>query len=156
MKQVDPSAHSIIFLGIALQLFEHSRDAVWDFLVWKSIIYSLRIHWRLSTISKTSSKIVWSNAFWYVKVYIFWNCIQYTIHWDKTQMLNIFPSVKRNYTKNALFFLSRAATHHSFALIYDSYMSWSTKFVSLKLCVEFSIFDFVSFSLKFIFLFNKV
>ena len=35
-------------------------------------------------------------------------------------------------------------------------MSWSTKFVSLKLCVEFSIFDSVSFLLKFIFLFNKM
>ena len=25
--------------------------------------------------------------FIYVKVYIFWKYIQYTIHWDKTQML---------------------------------------------------------------------
>ena len=28
-------------------------------------------------------------------------------------------------------------------LICDSYMSWNTKFVSLKLCAEFSIFDSV-------------
>ena len=41
-------------------------------------------------------------------------------------------------------------------LICDSYMSWSKKFVSLKLCVRFSIFDSVSFSLKFIFLNNKM
>ena len=34
-------------------------------------------------------------------------------------------------------------------------MSWSTKFDSLKLCVGFSILDFASFLLKFIFLFNK-
>ena len=41
-------------------------------------------------------------------------------------------------------------------LICDSYMSWSTRFISLKLCVGFSIFDSVSFLLKFIFLFNKM
>ena len=75
---------------------------------------SLRIHWRLSMILKTSNKSVWSNVFWYVKVCIFWKCIQYTIHWDKTQMLKKFPSDKINGTKNALFFLSRAPTHHSF------------------------------------------
>ena len=73
----------------------------------------LRIHWRLSTILKTSNKSVWSNVFWYVKVCIFWKCIQYTIHWDKTQMLKKFPSDKINGTKNALFFLSRAPTHQS-------------------------------------------
>ena len=50
---------------------------------------------------------------WYVKVCILLNCIQYTIHWDKTQILQIFPTDKINGTKNALFF-SRAPTHHSF------------------------------------------
>ena len=42
--------------------------------------FSLRIHWRLSTILKTSNKIVWSNAFWYVKAYIFCKFIQYSTH----------------------------------------------------------------------------
>ena len=41
-------------------------------------------------------------------------------------------------------------------LICGSYMSWSTRLISLKLCVGFSIFDSVSFLLKFIFLFNKM
>ena len=41
-------------------------------------------------------------------------------------------------------------------LICDSYMSWNTRFVSLKLCVGFSIFDAVSFLLKFIFLLDKM
>ena len=41
-------------------------------------------------------------------------------------------------------------------LICASYMSWSTRFVSLKLCVGFSIFDFAWFLLKFIFLFSKM
>ena len=74
----------------------------------------LRIHWRLSTILETSNKSAWSNVSWYVKVCIFWNCIQYIIHWDKTQILKKFPSEKINVTKNALFFLSRAPTHHIF------------------------------------------
>ena len=41
-------------------------------------------------------------------------------------------------------------------LLCDSYMSWSARFISLKLCVGFFIFDSVSFSLKFIYLFNKM
>ena len=93
-----------------------------------SLAKSLQIHWRLSTILETSNKSVWSNVFWYVKVCIFWKCIQYTIHWDKTQMLKKFPSDKINGTKNALFFLSRAPTHHSFTFnLRFLYISWSTK-----------------------------
>ena len=83
-------------------------------VLWYVFPYLWRIHWRLSTIFKRSSKIVWSNVFWYVKVCIFWKCIQYTIHWAKTQMWKNFPSEKINSTKNSLFFLSPAATHHSF------------------------------------------
>ena len=41
------------------------------------------------------------------------------------------------------------------AVIWDSYMSWSTRFVSVKLDVGFPIFNSVLFLLKFIFLFNK-
>ena len=89
-----------------------------------------------------------------VKVYILWKFIHCTIHWNKPQMLKI-PLNKINVTKNALLFLLRALNHHSFTLIWDSYMSWSTRFVSLKVCVGFSIFYSVSFLLKFIFLFNK-
>ena len=47
-------------------------------------------------------KSVSSNVFWYVKVCsIFWKCVQYTIHWHKTNMF--FPSDKINGTKDALF-----------------------------------------------------
>ena len=74
--------------------------------------WALRTLWKLLTILKTSNKSVWSNIFLYVKVYIFCKCIQYTIHWDKTQMLK--KTSKINGTKNALFFLSRAQTHHTF------------------------------------------
>ena len=76
-------------------------------------LYWLSVHWRLSILI-TSKKSVWSNVFWYVKVYIFWKCIQYTIHWAESQMLKKFLLDKINGTKNALFFLWRAPTHHSF------------------------------------------
>ena len=38
-----------------------------------------------------------------VKVYIFYMFIQYSIHWDKIQMLQKVPLDKINITKNALF-----------------------------------------------------
>ena len=62
-------------------------------------------------------------------------------------MLKKTPSDKINDTKYALFFLSRAPTHHSF--------TFNLRF-SLRLFVGFLIFDSVSFLLKFIFLFNKM
>ena len=40
-------------------------------------------------------------------------------------------------------------------LIHNSYMSWSTRFVSLKVCVAFFIFYSVLLSLKFIFCSTK-
>ena len=63
---------------------------------------------------KNKQKCVWSNVFWYVKVCILWKCIQYSIHWDKAQMLKQLPLEKLNRTKNDFFFLLRAPTHHSF------------------------------------------
>ena len=83
---------------------------------------------------KTSSKIVWSNIFWYVKVFIFWKFIQYTI-----------PSDKVNSTKNTLFFFRELQLVTVLLLIRNSYMSWSTRFISLKVCVGFR------FSIPFLF-----
>ena len=97
-------------------------------------VFFLRIHWRLLTILKTSNKSVWSNVFRYVKVCMFWKCIQYTL----------------------LFFFRELQLIMVLLLISDSYMSWSARFVSLKLCAGFSIFDSVLLLLKFIFLFNKM
>ena len=47
--------------------------------------------------------------FLYVNVY----SIQYTMHWEKTQILKNLPSDKICRTKNTLFFLSWAPTYHS-------------------------------------------
>ena len=119
------------------------------------ITFKLKIHWRLSTIIKTSSKIVWRNAFWYVKICICWMCIQYTIHWDKTKILKKFSCETTNDTKNVLFFCSRAPTHHSFTFNLRFSNEPNYKVCLLK-NVWISIFDSVSFLLKFIFLFTKI
>ena len=80
-----------------------------------------------------------------------------SIHRDKAHMLKNFPSDKINDTKNTLsFFFRELQLITVLLLICDSYMSWSTRFVPLKLCVEFSVFHSVSFLLKFIFLFHKM
>ena len=101
-------------------------------------------------------KIVWSNVFLYVKVCIFWKCIQYTTPWDKTQMLKKSPSDKTNGTKDVLFFSFSISNSSVLLLICDSYISWNARFVSLKLCVGVSTSTSVSFLLQFIFLFNKM
>ena len=118
---------------------------------------SLWIHWRLSATLKTSNKNVWSNVFWYVKVWIFWKCIQYTIHCAETNVKKI-PFGQNNRCKKCplFFFLFRELQLiTALFLLCDSYMRWSTRFVSLKLFVEFSILDSASFLLKLIFFSTK-
>ena len=68
---------------------------------------SLRIYWRLLMILKTSNKSVWRNDFWYLKVCIFWKCIRYTIHWDKTQMLKNLFRTKYTVPKIPWFFIRK-------------------------------------------------
>ena len=70
---------------------------------------------------KNKQKSVWSNDFWYGKVCIFWNCIQYTIYWNKTQMLKkiLFGQVK--WFKKRPFFSSSSSNLS--VLNCDSYIS---------------------------------
>ena len=89
---------------------------------------------------KNNKKFVWSNVFWYPKACIFWKCIQYTIHWDKMQMLKKISFGQNKRYKKCPLFPSRTTTHHIFTFNFYSFMRWSTRFVSLKLCVRFSIF----------------
>ena len=132
---------------------------------------ALKTNWRLSTILKTSIESVWSNAFSYVPVCIFSKCesvytipwihntvyIQYTIHWDKTQILKNLSSDKINGTKNIIFFLLRAPAHHSFTfnLRFSHELKHKVR-LSKTVCVGFSIFKFIWFLLKFIFLLSKM
>ena len=82
----------------------HTGKAIWyisvlfeEFLLHKEINYSIKDTLKAFNGFKNKQKNVWSNVFWYVKVYIFWICIQYIeIRWDKTQMLkNSFGQNKR-------------------------------------------------------------
>ena len=97
-----------------------------------------------------------SNDFWYVKVCIFWKCIQYTIHWDKSQMLKKISCDKMNDTKNALFFLSQAPTHHSFTFNLRILYELKHAVRLSKTACGISHFQFRFVFIKFIFLFNKM
>ena len=81
---------------------------------WSNVI--LRSTLKVLDNFKNKRKSVRNNAFWYVNVCIFWKCIQYTIHWNKTQILRKIPLDKIDGTKNALFLLFWAPTHHSFTI----------------------------------------
>ena len=105
---------------------------------------------------KNNQKGVKSNIFWYRKVCISWMYIQYTIDWGKSKTLKKVPSDKINGTKIASFFFREFQLITVLLLICNSYINWSTRFASLKLCIGFSIFHCVSFLLRFIFLFNKM
>ena len=70
-------------------------------------------------------------------------------------MFKKLSSDKINGTKNALLFLSRAPTHHSFTFNLR-FLHELKHNVRLSKTVGFSIFHFVSFLLKLIFLFNKM
>ena len=105
---------------------------------------------------KNKCKVARSNVFWYVKVSLFWKFIQYTIHWNKTQMLKKFLRKKQTEQKMPSFFFRELQLITVSLLICNFYMSWSTRFVSLKQWVGFLIFDFVSFLLMITFLFNKM
>ena len=97
-------------------------------------IYILRDTLKAFDNFKKSNKSVWSNIFWHGKVCMYWKCIQYTIHWNKTKMFKKFPSGKINGTKNALFFVSWAEE--------NIYIDMSARGMDL-LCVALLIFWFI-------------
>ena len=70
-------------------------------------------------------------------------------------MLKKLPSHKINVEKNAYFFLWWAPTHYNFTFNLQFLHELKHIFFSLKLSGGFSIFNPVSFLLKFILLFNK-
>ena len=90
-------------------------------LSWKilDLCYFIIVNTHFLSVPAWLLRSVWGNFFWYVKVYIFWKFIQYTMHYDKTQMLKTFFSffsffVTINVTNMHFFFLSPAPTDHGF------------------------------------------
>ena len=116
---------------------------------------TLRIHWGLLEILEISNKSVQSNVFWYAKVYIFWKCIQYTIHSDKTQISKNSLRTKWAVQKCS-FFLSRAPTHYSFTfnLRFLNELKHKARLFTTVCGISHFWFPFVF--IKFIFLFIKV
>ena len=108
--------------------------------------FVLRKQWSFLTILKISNRSVWSDIFWLLKVYLFCKFIQQSIQRDKTQM---FKKLLSNKIK--IIFFGKLHLITILLLIFDSYISWSTKLIFLKFCVGFSIFDSVSFLLSFYF-----
>ena len=104
---------------------------------------------------KANSKSIWSNVFWSAKVCILWRCIQYTIHWDKTQKLKKFPSEKINGTIDALSLFLRAPTHYSFTFNFQFLYELKHRVRLSKIACGFSSFDSVSFLSKFLFFSTK-
>ena len=107
---------------------------------------------------KTKHQSVWCNAFWYVKVckYISESVFN-TLYIDRTKILKKLLSDKINGTKNALIFLSRAPTHHSFTFNLRFLYKLKHKVrLSETVCGNFH-FRFRSiFMWKFIFFLNKM
>ena len=89
---------------------------------------------------------VWSNVFWYVKVCIFWS--MYILYIEiKHKSLKKIPLGKINGTKNALCFLLRASTHHSF--------SFNLRFLfelKHKVCLSKSAWEIFHFRYRFVFI----
>ena len=117
--------------------------------LFKTNLGYLKIHFRFSRILKRSNKSVWC--------FLTWKSIHilkvYSIHYKLRQNTNVkktsFGQNKHYKIMYSFFFCELTV------LIRNSYTSWNSTFISLKGCVWFSIFNFVSFLLKFIFLFNK-
>ena len=118
----------------------NSMQCIFDDTIIIILIVFLRIRWRLSTILKTSNKSVWGNVFWFVKVYIFWNFIQYTINWHILR----------------LFSLSQTPIDHRFTFNWQFLYKPKHMVHSCKTVCGIPIFVFVSFFLKLCFCSIKI
>ena len=76
-----------------------------------------------------------------VNVYIFWKFIQYMLRQNTNVKKNSYGQNKRY--KKCSFFFHKLQLFTVLLLIPNSYTSWSTRFISLKLSVGFSIFGSV-------------
>ena len=105
---------------------------------------------------KINQKSVWSNVSLLQK-YLYSGSVFSTLYIEiKHKFWNIFLWTKYTVQKLPSFFFCELQRITVLLLIWDSYMIWSTRLLSPKLCVGFSTFDSILLLLKFIFLFNKM
>ena len=77
--------------------------------------------------------------FFDMEKYVFFKRVFNTLNIEITQMLKKFPSDKINGTEMSSFLFRELQLTTVLLLVCDSYLSWSTRFVPLKLFVEFLI-----------------
>ena len=83
---------------------------------------------------ENKQKSVWSNVFWHVKVCIFWKCIQYNKHQEKTQMLKSFLWKHHSFTFNSWF--SYELKHKvRLSKIVCGIFHFRFRFVFIKVCI---------------------
>ena len=94
-----------------------------------------------------------------LKVKLWWvgarKTTQYTEHWDKTQIIEKFPSGIINGTKNVLLFLLRAPAHNNLTFNFQFSYELKHKVCLCKTVCGISVFDSIYFFLKFIFFSSK-
>ena len=83
----------------------------------------LRIHWRLSMILNITKKMYEICVFWCAKKYIFWKCVQYTIHSDKTNIKKISSGENKRY-KKCSFLFGKVQLIRVLLLTCNDFMSW--------------------------------
>ena len=89
----------------------------------------------------------------YIKVCIFWNCIQYTIH--EINVKNIFFKQNKRY-ENCHFFLLRAQIHHSFTINLRFFYGLKHKVRLSNTVWDFPFLISFRFNQRFPFLFIKM
>ena len=118
-------------------------------------MFLLRIHGRLSTVLKTSNK-VHEAMFFDMSKYVYSESLFNKLYFEiKHKCEKNFFRTKKAVQKMPSFFFRELQLTTVLLLIRESYMSWSTRFVSLKLGAGFSIFDSALFLLNFIFFLTR-
>ena len=110
------------------------------------MVSCFRIHWRFSAILWISSKSVWINVFWYVKVCIFWKCFRYSIEIKHKSLKNSLRA-KLKVQKLPSFFISQAPTHHSF--IFNLWFLYDLKH---RVCLSKTVCGIFHFRFRFFFI----
>ena len=130
--------------------FRNTRKKKKEILIKNNHSDFLRLHCRQEATK------VYEVMIFDMEKYVFFKSVFNTLNDDITQMLKKFPSDKINGTKNVLFFLSWAPTHHRFTFSLRLLSELKHKVLPSKTVCEIFDFESVSLLLKFIFLFNKM
>ena len=106
----------------------------------------LRIHWRLSTILKTSKKL-YEVVLSGMQKYVYSESIFNTLYIEMIRNVKKIFSDKINSTKNALLFLWRALTHPSFTFPLSYFYE-----LKYKVCLSKTVCGIFHFQFRFVFI----